>query len=192
MQWHWYEIVEGAAVSTMFVLVPVVLHQRRHLRKLARMTEEVHYFVHHGEPHPRLSILKEDTVRQKLNITGSISIGLPTTALIVLALIAGAAQAINVVVLEVSPTWHTLIAAGIVFISSFGGGPLLGPAFKAALHLPMWANSLISGAMAFVVVLLSTLQMTTTTHWIIASVLTVLSMLGFAPSNAEPALPLKV
>jgi hypothetical protein len=114
-------------------------------------------------------------------LQGSVTIGIPTIAAVVLGLIAGALQVINEVVLEASSQWHAYITVLLVFASGVGISPLVGAAFRAALHLPPWAAYIISAAMAAAVLALSTVAMGSLAHAIIAAALTVLAALGFAP-----------
>ena len=126
-------------------------------------------------------------LRTPLSLTGSVNIGMPTVVAVVLGLLAGVASVINEVVLQASTQWHAYIAILLVFASGVGISPLVGPAFRAALHLPVWAGYLVSAGMAAAVLGLSSVQMGSLPHAIIAAVLTVLSALGFAPSTVTVA-----
>jgi len=130
-------------------------------------------------------------VRTKLNLNGSVNIGIPTIAAVVLALLAGVAQVINEVVLEASSQWHAYILVLLVFASGVGISPLVGGNFRATLHLPAWAGYLISALMAAIVLALSTVGMSEVVHAILAAVLTILAALGFAPASSvmEPPVP---
>ena len=122
-------------------------------------------------------------MRTKLNLQGTINIGIPTAAAIVLGLLTGAAQVINEVVLEASSQWHAYITIMLVFFAGIGISPLVGEKFRAALHLPPWAAYLISAALAALVLALSTTSITGVAHSIIAFVITVAAALGFAPAS---------
>lgn len=128
-------------------------------------------------------------MRTKLNLKGTITIGIPTVAAVVLSLVAGGLQVINEVVLEASPQWHSYIAIILVFLAGIGISPLVGSAFRAALHLPPWAGYLISAALAAAVLALSTVGMSNAAHAVIAAVVTIFAALGFAPSSLPVAAP---
>lgn len=134
-------------------------------------------------PHTSPPSQEAKSMRTKINLKGTITIGIPTIAALILGLLAGVAQVINEAVLEASSQWHAYITVILVFAAGIGISPLVGPAFRAALHLPAWAGYLISAAMAAAVLALSTVSMATLPHAIVAAVLTVLAALGFAPSS---------
>lgn len=115
-------------------------------------------------------------------LRGSVTIGIPTIVVVVLSLLAGLLAVLNEVVFGFSTQWHAYFAIILIFLAGLGISPLLGPAFRAALHLPTWASALISAAMSAALLALSTAGMPHLAHAIIAAVLTVLSGLGFAPS----------
>lgn len=59
--WNWYEVLEGASVSLVFILIPLLWRIERHHGELVRhaqrqtmLAEENHYLAHHGKPHPRV------------------------------------------------------------------------------------------------------------------------------------------
>lgn len=122
-------------------------------------------------------------MRTKLNLKGTITLGIPTVAAVVLSLVAGAAQVVNEVVLKASPQWHSYIAIMLVFLAGIGISPLVGTAFRSALHLPPWAAYVISAALAAAILALSTTQMSGGAHAAIAAVVTIFAALGFAPST---------
>ena len=120
-------------------------------------------------------------------MTGKVSIGLPSVAALILSLIGGVAQVINYSVISASTQLHGAIAVGLYFLIAAGIPPLTGAAFRAALHLPAWANGLISAGLGAAVLALSQIQMAGSLHEIIATAITVLSALGFnAAVSAVP------
>jgi hypothetical protein len=122
-------------------------------------------------------------MRDALNRAGSVTVGLPTIAVVILGLLLGVAQVLNELVLEASSEWHAYIAIILVFFAAIGISPLVGSAFRAALHLPLWASNILSALMAAAVLALSTVHMSNLAHAIVAAVLTVFAALGFAPAS---------
>ena len=128
------------------------------------------------------------SLRTPINLKGTITIGIPTIAVVVLGLLLGAASVVNEVVLKASSQWHAYILILLVLGAGVGVSPLIGPAFRAALHLPVWAGYVVGAVMAAALLALSTVTMSSLAHAVIAAVLTVLSALGFAPSTV-PVVP---
>jgi hypothetical protein len=122
-------------------------------------------------------------MRTKLNLKGTITVGVPAAAAVVLGLILGAAEVVNEVVLEASSQWHSYILVLLVFGGGVGISPIVGPAFRAALHLPSWAGYVVSAGMAAAVLALSTVDMSNLLHAVVGAALTVLAALGFAPAS---------
>lgn len=121
----------------------------------------------------------------------SVTIQLPTLAAVILGLIGGVAQVVNYQVISASSQLHAAIALGLYFLIASGIPPLTGAAFKAALHLPGWANYLISAALGTAILALTSINMSAGVHNAIASAITVLSALGFSaavqPTGARTA-----
>ena len=126
--------------------------------------------------------------RRSLSLHG-VDVGLPTAAAVVLGLFAGVCQVLNEAVLELPAAWHSYLSILLVFAAGAGISPLVGPAFRAALHLPVWAGYIVSAAMAAAVLALGLLPTGVVAHAIIGGVLVVLSALGFAPANIQVAPP---
>lgn len=116
-------------------------------------------------------------------LSKGVSLGIPSIAAVVLGLLAGVLVVLNEVVLEASSQWHGYITVLLVFGAGVGISPLVGPAFRAALHFPAWVGCIISAGMAAAVLALSTTQMSSLAHAIVAGALTVLAALGFAPAT---------
>lgn len=123
--------------------------------------------------------------------TATVTIGLPALITTILALIAGALQVVNQLVLTHYPEWQGVIAVFLIFIVSIGITPATGPSFRTLLHLPPWAYTLVT---AFIFALTGVLQIAglpTAAHAVIATVLTVLAALGFGASAIPVAPPPK-
>lgn len=73
---------------------------------------------------------------------------LPSLATTILGLIAGALTVLVKGAFGLPPTWQYVLAAVLVFLGGAGVQPLLGPAFRSALNLPIAVTTLISAAMS--------------------------------------------
>ena len=120
--------------------------------------------------------------------TGTVTFGIPTLAATILALIGGVAQAVNYYVVGISASLHSAIAVLLYFVIAAGVPPLTGEAFRAALHLPAWANGLVSAVLGALVLSLTTIHMAAGVHGAIAIVISVASALGFSAA-VEPVSP---
>lgn len=79
--------------------------------------------------------------------TPSSILGLPSIATTILGLVAGALTVLVKGAFGLPPTWQYVLAAVLIFLGGAGVQPLLGPAFKSALHLPLAVTTLVSAAM---------------------------------------------
>lgn len=75
-------------------------------------------------------------------------LGLPSIATVILGLIAGALTVLVKGAFGLPSTWQYVIAAVLIFLGGVGVTPLLGPAFRSALHLPLAVTTLISAGMS--------------------------------------------
>lgn len=124
--------------------------------------------------------------RRRLKAAPSVTVGLPAPVVVVLALLAGGLQVVNVAVLNLSTALHAGIGIIIVFVVGLGVSPLVGDAFRNALHLPAWAFTLIAALLSAATLAVTVLPMSTSLHTIILTVITVLAGLGFAPDVPAP------
>lgn len=112
---------------------------------------------------------------------------LPSRAVLVLGLVTGVLTVLDEVVLRlVSPSVAAVVGALLVVCAGVVG-PLLGPQFKAALHLPNWVSALVSYALAALTVLVTLGGLTPALRDVLAGVLAVFADLGFAPSQVPLA-----
>lgn len=107
---------------------------------------------------------------------------LPSKWALVLSLVAGGLEVVNEVVLPIGAQWHAYITVGLTFLAGLGISPLVGVAFKNALHLPQGVSLAISSAMAAVTLILTQLTISPGLKSIIGGVLTFLSGIGFGPA----------
>jgi hypothetical protein len=75
-------------------------------------------------------------------------IGLPSAAALVLGLVDGALTVLVKGAFGLPSTWQYVISAILIFLGGAGVTPLLGPSFKAALHLPFAVTTLIAAGMS--------------------------------------------
>ena len=121
------------------------------------------------------------TLRQRF-AAATVTIGLPTLAATILALVGGVLQVINYSLIPGSSVLHGYIALALYFLLASGIPPLVGPAFKAALHLPAWASYLLSALLGVGMLAVGTVPMPDLAREIISAAVTVLSALGFSPA----------
>ncbi len=114
------------------------------------------------------------------------SFNLPSKASLVLSVLAGVLAVLNAVVFHVGSDWSAWINAALVFLAGIGISPLVGPAFRAALHLSPVVSLFLSAGISALTVGLSTLHMSSALHAVIAAALAFLAGLGFGPATAEP------
>lgn len=75
-------------------------------------------------------------------------LGLPSEATLVLGLIDGALTVLIKGVFGLPSTWQYVLSAVAIFLGGAGIQPLLGPAFRSALNLPLWATAAASALMS--------------------------------------------
>jgi hypothetical protein len=110
-------------------------------------------------------------------------LNLPTWASTILGLGAGVLAVLNETVFGLSTEWHSYIAIALVFLAGLGISPLVGPAFRAAIHLSQGASVLISSALGALALAVSTLNIAEGVRGILQGVLVFAAALGFAPST---------
>jgi uncharacterized membrane protein YkvI len=109
---------------------------------------------------------------------------MPVVVTTILSLVAGGLQVVNQLVLKGHPEWQGIIAVFLIFLVGIGITPATGVAFRNLIHLPVWANTLITAVISAAAGLLQIASIGTTAHVIVATVLTVLAALGFGASAA--------
>jgi hypothetical protein len=113
-------------------------------------------------------------------------LGLPSLATVILGLIAGALTVLVKGAFGLPSTWQYVLAAVLVFLGGAGVTPLLGPAFRSALHLPIAVTTLISAAMsAASYALAAPLSINHTASIWISGALAFLAAVGFGTTAAS-------
>ena len=106
---------------------------------------------------------------------------LPSWATTVGGLVAGVLAVLNQAAFSFAAPWQTYITIALFFLSGIGISPLVGPAFRAALHLSTKASLVISSALGAAGVAATTLDVSPGVKGAILGALTFLAALGFAP-----------
>jgi predicted membrane protein len=99
-----------------------------------------------------------------------------------LACIAGALEVVNEIALPIGPQWHAYITVGLTFVAGLGISPLVGIAFRNALHLPQSVSVAISSVLAAITLALTQLAVPSGWKSVIGFVLMFLSGVGFGPA----------
>jgi hypothetical protein len=110
---------------------------------------------------------------------------LPTWAATVLGLIAGAAAVLNEVAFGLDAEWRSFISVGLVFLAGLGIAPLVGPAFRAALHLSQTVSIFISASLGALALGVHTLNTSEGVRGVLQGVLTFAAAVGFAPTTQQ-------
>lgn len=108
---------------------------------------------------------------------------LPSWASVTLGLIAGVGAVLNEVAFSFTAEWRSFISIGLIFLAGLGIAPLVGPAFRAALHLSQTASLFISSALGALALAVHTLNVSEGVRGVLQGVLTFAAAVGFAPST---------
>ena len=166
-----------------------------HADHQTKLIEEQHFLAHHGVPHPRVQERLDRGEHRTPTLTipptpEEISVA-PTPTLLQIpskwsligGLVMGVLIVLNQAVFSFIEPWHSYITVVLVFLGSFGVSPLVGPAFRAAIHLSTaWALA-ISSALGAVAVAVTTLDWSQGVKSIVLCVIAVATGLGFAPTT---------
>ena len=108
---------------------------------------------------------------------------LPNKLAFVLSLIAGALAVLNQLTFDFPASWRTVITYGLLLLTSIGISPLIGSAFRNALHLSAQISLAIS-IVSFVAAAAVTHVADSTTRGALVGVVTFLAGVGFGPASA--------
>lgn len=166
------------------------LTEQIHLRVVRQQNPCAYRPAPESNPQPCAASPKEASPMQNLR-SAKIVIGLPNAIAVALALAAGVLQVLNRTVIHLghgsaSAQWHAWIAIVLVLFASQGIDPLVGPAFKVALHLPPWAARLTTGALTAIAMAITSIPMSAAVSGVLLGVLTVAAGLGFGTSVPVP------
>lgn len=103
----------------------------------------------------------------------------PSIATLVLGLIAGVLTVLVHNTFGIAAPWTNYAAITLVFLSALGISPLVGSAFKNALHLPPAASLIITAALTAAAVGATQISLSPDTVGIVQGVIAFLSALGF-------------
>jgi hypothetical protein len=120
-----------------------------------------------------------------------VKLNLPSWATVTLGAIAGILAVLNETVFSAGATWGAYITIALIFLAGLGISPLVGPAFRSALHLSAAVSILISSGLAALALALTTIHMSSALHAILGAALAFASALGFAPAVTPAVLPAK-
>jgi hypothetical protein len=110
------------------------------------------------------------------------SLGLPTWATTLLGLLAGALAILNEVAFGFDAEWRGYLSIVLIFLSGVGISPLVGPAFRAALHLSTTASMFITSALAALALAVHSVNISEGWRGVIQGVLAFAAAVGFAPT----------
>lgn len=112
---------------------------------------------------------------------------LPGIAATILACAAGAAQVLNLTLINVPASWHAYIAVGAAVLAYVCAKPLVGSQFRDALHLPAWVSQLITALVGAGAIVTGILPGNSLATQILTAAVTVLVGLGFGPAGSSVA-----
>lgn len=107
------------------------------------------------------------------------SIQLPNILALILGLADGVLEYLNQASFDLGPTWTPLVAFGLLFIGAFGVSPLVGSAFRNALHLPPIVCTALTGIATVGAAYVTTASLNLHTKGIIEGVIGLLVWTGF-------------
>ncbi len=116
-------------------------------------------------------------------------LNIPTAIALALSLVAGVLAVLNVTTLQFSQPWHQDITVALVFLAAIGISPLIGPAFRNALHLTPSASVMITAVLMAASAAITTLNLSTDVKGAIVGVLTFLAGVGFGPTAVPVPAP---
>lgn len=109
-------------------------------------------------------------------------LGLPTWATTLLGLLAGALAILNEVAFGFDAEWRGYLSIVLIFLSGVGISPLVGPAFRAALHLSTTASMFITSGLAALALAVHSVNVSEGWRGVIQGVLAFAAAVGFAPT----------
>ena len=116
-------------------------------------------------------------------------LNLPSQVTVALGLAAGVLAILTQTTFGFAAAWTSYITVALVFLAGLGISPLVGPAFRSALHLSQSMSLIISSALSALAIAVTTFNVSTGVKGILEGVLAFASALGFAPSINLAKLP---
>jgi hypothetical protein len=111
---------------------------------------------------------------------------LPSWASTIGGLVTGILAVLNQTTFSFASPWQVYITIALFFLSGIGFSPLVGPAFRAALHLSAKASLIISSGLGAAALAATTLTISSGAKGVILGALTFLAAIGFAPTVPVP------
>lgn len=108
-----------------------------------------------------------------------LKLNLPSWATTVLSLLAGVVAVLNTTTFGFDQPWKQILTIGALGLSTIGISPLIGPAFRNALHLSHNVMVLITAAVVVLGGAVETFSWSTSARGITIGILAVLGGLGF-------------
>jgi hypothetical protein len=109
---------------------------------------------------------------------------LPSWVAVTLGLIAGILAILNEVTFGLDAELRGYVSIVLVFLVGLGITPLVGPAFRAALHLSQTVSLFISTGLAALALAIHTLNVTEGVRSVLQFVLVFAAAIGFAPISS--------
>lgn len=106
---------------------------------------------------------------------------LPSIAVVVLGLVAGVLTLLVHNTFGITPPWTNYAAITLVFLSAIGVSPLVGSAFKNALHLSLAVSTIITALLTAAAVGATQLGWPPDTVGVVQGVIAFAAALGFGP-----------
>lgn len=116
---------------------------------------------------------------------------LPTWATTIVGLAAGVLAVLNEVAFGLDPTWRGYLSVTLIFLAGLGISPLVGSAFRAALHLSPGVSLVISSALAALALAVHMFNLSSGLRGVLQGVLAFAAAIGFAPAVNVATLPAK-
>jgi hypothetical protein len=110
----------------------------------------------------------------------------PSALVVVLGLCGGALEFLNQSDLGFIAPWNQLITFGVYALAIFGVSPLVGSAFRNALHVSPALATTITTLAATLAASITTFSMSADLKGILEGILAFLAFVGFGPATSVP------
>jgi hypothetical protein len=110
---------------------------------------------------------------------------LPSWASVTLGIGAGVLAVLNETTFGFATDWRGYISVVLIFLAGIGISPIVGAAFRAALHLSTTVSLLISSGLAALALAVHTFNLSEGLRGVLQGVLAFAAAIGFAPTTPE-------
>ncbi len=117
---------------------------------------------------------------------------LPSWATTLLGLVAGVLAILNEVTFGLSTEWRGYVSMALIFLAGLGISPLVGPAFRSALHVSNQASIAVSSVLAGLALVVHGVDLSTGLRGVLQGILTFAAAVGFAPAAVTGAVGIRV